>query len=132
MKQGHNDSFLFLFPSGHTYNHFKCEFIQVGTTNPFGTPVRSPDPFGMDQWTTPGKTAQVTLLQSCGENSDCKKPVLWIRIRIGSVFRTFVDPHMLIIQGKIEAKSVRFKIYIKNSEPQLTKNFFGTFWSYCF
>ena len=43
--------------------------------------------------------------------------VLWIWIRIGSVFRGFLDPdpHMQIY-FKIEAKDVRFKIFINNSE----------------
>jgi len=33
--------------------------LQVGFSNPFGTPVRSADPFGMDTFSTPGKPAQV-------------------------------------------------------------------------
>ena len=44
--------------------------------------------------------------------------VLWIRIRIGSTFRSFLDP------DKMEAEDVRFKILINNSETQLITNFF--------
>ena len=72
-----------------------------------------------------------------GGNSNFKhaakcKSVLWIRIRIGSVFRSFLDPdpYSKYVSGsthantgtvwdKIEAKDVRFKILINNSETQL-------------
>ena len=52
--------------------------------------------------------------------------VMWIRIRNGSVFRSFLDPdpHMLILH-KIEAKCERFKIKIHNSDTKLTQNFVG-------
>ena len=54
--------------------------------------------------------------------------VLWI----GSVFRSFLDPDPFSEYGsthvniyyKMEAKDVRFKILMNNSETQLIKNFF--------
>ena len=44
------------------------------------------------------------------KTSGCDHAVLWIGIRIGSVFRSFVvpDPYMLICQ-KIHDKSIKFK-----------------------
>ena len=50
----------------------------------------------------------------------------WIRIRLRN---TDPDPHMQI-KDKMEAKDVRFKIFINNSETQLIKNFFVTVCAY--
>ena len=50
----------------------------------------------------------------------------WIRIRIRNTDPD-LGPHMQI-KDKIEAKDVRFKMLINNSETQLFKNFF--MWQY--
>ena len=60
------------------------------------------------------------LQQFCGSGSvlDPYSGASWIRFR-----NTDPDPHMQV-QVKMEAKDVRLKILINNSETQLIKNFF--------
>jgi hypothetical protein len=48
------------------YKFYVLRDLKVGFSNPFGTPVRAADPFGMDTFSTPGKPAQVGIKTAFG------------------------------------------------------------------